>query len=67
MANQKKEQGGYPENKTAMGDEHSTTGDGHPPRKQSKGNQSTTGAQGASGGSRGSSGKGSQSPSRQKK
>jgi hypothetical protein len=54
MANQKKAQGGYPENKSAVGDEHSTTGDGHPPRKQSKGSQAKTG-------------KGSQSSSRQKK
>ncbi len=46
MAEQKQNQGGFPQNQTTGQDTHSTTGDGHPPRPNERGTQEGMGGQG---------------------
>jgi hypothetical protein len=68
MPNQ--ENTGFPRNKAAQGDEHSTTGDGHPPRTGQRAKQGASGSQNQpTKDMKGQSGKGGQqtkSPGRQK-
>ncbi len=46
MAEQKQNQGGFPQNQTIGQDTHSTTGDGHPPRPNERGTQEGMAGQG---------------------
>ncbi len=46
MTEQKKDQSGFPQNQPRTSDEHSTTGDGHPPRTGERATQEGTAGQG---------------------